>query len=160
LSKKHTQATVKTVACVFYEVRKPTAINRSMPVRHPRASEETDMNTSIILAFDAATSIEDQISEINRVRRLGKRVLAIVEAPGANAREALARANAMPATTDVHVQAWVRLAPARVAAMELRAALDLPDPEANLLTAQTPVVRGPALDAEGRTVSARALERG
>ena len=118
------------------------------------------MNTSIILAFDAAASIEDQVAEITSARRLGKRVLAIVEAPAANAREALARANAMPATTDVHVQAWVRLAPARVAAMELRAALDLPDPEAALLTAQTPVVRGPALDAEGRTVSARALERG
>jgi hypothetical protein len=116
------------------------------------------MNTSIILAFDADTSIEDQANEINRARRLGKRVLAIVEAPVANTRQALARANAMPATTDVHVQAWVRLGPARQAAMELRTALGLPEPTDALLTALTPVVRGPALDAEGRTIGARALD--
>jgi len=117
------------------------------------------MNTSIILAFDASTSIEDQVAEITNARRLGKRVLAIVEAPAKLTRQALARANAMPATTDVHVQAWVRLAPARQAAMELRNALSLPEPADALLTALTPVARGPALDAEGRTVSARALDR-
>jgi hypothetical protein len=116
------------------------------------------MNTSIILAFDADTSIEDQVGEINRARRLGKRVLAILQAPARLTREALARANAMPATTDVHVQAWVRLAPARQAAMELRGALGLPEPTDALLTALTPVVRGPALDAEGRTIGARALD--
>ncbi len=117
------------------------------------------MNTSIILAFDAGTSIEDQVAEITSARRLGKRVLAIVEASAELTREALANANAMPATTDVHIQAWVRLAPARQTAMELRGALGLPEPTDALLTALTPIVRGPALDAEGRTVSARTLDR-
>jgi len=115
--------------------------------------------STIILAINGSV-VDEARRVIPMYLDAGLRVLAVVAPTAIDEQAALARANAMPATTDEHVQAWVRTEPARLAAEKVRcelaeAGVSTPDVDP---TTMSPTVRGPSLDAEPRSINARALE--
>lgn len=115
--------------------------------------------STIILAINGSV-LEEARRVIPMYLDAGLRVLAVVAPTALDEQAALARANAMPATTDEHVQAWVRTEPARLAAERVRSeltAMGVATPEIDPTT-MSPTVRGPSLDAEPRSINARALE--
>lgn len=118
-----------------------------------------DSENTVILAING-TVLDDADRIIGQYLEAGLRVLAIVAPTTADEQGALAQANAMPATTDEHVQAWIRTGPARCAAARVRESLagfGVFAAEVNP-SVISPTVRGPSLDAEPRSVNARAIE--
>ncbi len=114
---------------------------------------------TIILALNGSV-FDEAASVIRQYLSAGLRVLAVVGPSENESRLALARANALPATTDAHVLAWVRTEPARIAADQVRAKLGLSadDSSDDSPGRVVPIVRGAILDAEGRSISLRAAE--
>lgn len=118
-----------------------------------------DFENTVILAING--SVLDEVDHIiPQYLDAGLRVLAIVAPTTADEHQALAQANAMPATTDEHVLAWIRTGPARCAAARIREALTAIGIRAAEVDPAviSPAVRGPALDAEPRTINARAID--
>jgi hypothetical protein len=117
-----------------------------------------DFENTVILAINGSV-LGDVARIIPRYLDAGLRVLAVVAPCPAQEQAALAQANAMPATTDEHVQAWIRTGPARCAAAAVRADLRAVGVRAAEVDPAliSPTVRGPVLDAEPRLVNARAL---
>lgn len=114
---------------------------------------------TIILALNGSV-VADASAIIRPYLDADLRVLAVVAPTEDDERNALMRANKLPAITDIHVQAWVRTEPARQVAQTVQDeciahAIEVVDWATNGIV---PVVRGPALDAEGRSINVRAIE--
>jgi len=116
----------------------------------------------IVLALsetDGVGPMDDAVQAVLTCMSRGHQVIAVVGATARDDRAALMQANALPIHTDQAVHAWVRTEPARRAADALSTALADRGLDAPIvdLGQVGPTVRGPALDAEPRSLAARAI---